>query len=135
MPLIPDYIKEECHGLANMQLLCFGYLGKIVGSKLLISRTTDGNIDDSNTIYYYLSGSTFSIGMITTIYMLDVINTKSYITERAYDSYKSKLSIIIRETISLVFNEPYIIIAIIGSVVTLIVRLSIEYLVPMSVYA
>ena len=135
MPLIPDYIKEECHGLANMQLLCFGYLGKIVGSKLLISRTTDGNIDDSNTIYYYLSGSTFSIGMITTIYMLDVINTKSYITERAYDSYRSKLSIIIRETISLVFNEPYIIIAIIGSVVTLIVRLSIEYLVPMSVYA
>jgi hypothetical protein len=135
MPLIPDYIKEECHGLANMQLLCFGYLGKIVGSKLLISRTTDGNIDDSNTIYYYLSGSTFSIGMITTIYMLDVINTKSYITEREYDSYRSKLSIIIRETISLVFNEPYIIIAIIGSVVTLIVRLSIEYLVPMSVYA
>lgn len=134
MPLIPDYIKEECHGLANMQLLCFGYLGKIVGSKLLINRDSEGRIEDSDTIYYYLSGGTFIIGVVTTMFMLDVMNTKSAKSEREYESYRSTLSIIARETYSLVLYEPYIIIAILGSVVTLIVRLSVEYLVPHSVY-
>ena len=69
------------------------------------------------------------------MYMLDIINTKSTKTEREFDTLKVTFSIILRETYNSVVYEPYIIISLLGSVITLIVRLSVEFLVPLSVYS
>ena len=67
--------------------------------------------------------------------MLDVVKSKSMVKSREFDSWRAVLSIIVRETWNLVFHEPYIFISILGSVVTLVVRLSVEFLVPLSVYS
>ena len=62
--------------------MCCGYLGKLIGSKFLIERDNDGWIVDSDSNYYYLSGASFIIGLLSTLYMLDIMKTKSMVKSR-----------------------------------------------------
>ena len=130
IPFVPDLIDEESHALANTMILMFGSLGQLAGNGLITVMNIEHYNINYTHVYYFIGALNILVGILTSIFIKDVIRSIDFILERLTDRKGNSIGKVLGETAKLISNEPYITFSIIGSALTFMVKLACSYLIP-----